>query len=52
MSYNELSEELKNTIAEAKKVPKGSLKFVLLRIKATKLHTELIKVEKMITNFK
>lgn len=52
MSYKELSYELKVTIAEAKKFPVGSFRHVKLKLKATALHKELLKIEKMINNFK
>jgi hypothetical protein len=52
MSYYELDSELKLTIKEAKKVPIGSFRYVKLKHKATALHNELLRIEKMGKNFK
>jgi len=52
MSYYELESNLKMTIREAKKVPEGSFRYVKLKAKATALHNELIRIEKMINKLK
>lgn len=52
LSYEEMQEELKNTIAEAKKMTKNTVPYIRLKRKANELHVQLIKVERMINNFK
>lgn len=52
MSYEEMQEELKRTIAEAKKANKNTVPYIRLKRKANELHIQLIKVERMINNFR
>jgi hypothetical protein len=52
LDYKELQEELKRTIAEAKKANKNTVPYIRLKRKANELHVQLIKVERMINNFK
>ena len=52
LDYKELQEELKRTIAETKKANKNTVPYIRLKRKANELHVQLIKVERMINNFK
>ena len=52
LDYKELQEELKRTIKEAKKETKNTVHYIRLKRKANELHVQLIKVERMINNFK
>lgn len=50
-TYKELNEELTDIISEAKKFPKGSFKFALLKAKATRLHAQLLELDKSVATF-
>ena len=52
LDYKELQEELKRTIKKAKKETKNTVPYIRLKRKANELHVQLIKVERMINNFK